>query len=149
MASDNAEESQIPELPKTAVGLAHLLDIPLDDLLLPCTFCGRFLSFSEVCEFDDKKLSLIWHNYTVSACCRCCCVATATYEFNEFYEQTVNGREIEQVTGLSILHLDVRCQNCLRFLDNIEKLDICGRNRPFHKVRNWWKGICRHCKYLL
>lgn len=136
------------ELPSTIKELAEALGIPLQDCLVPCNFCGNFLDFLELCEFDKKRLCLIWKNYVVTACCRCCCVATATFEFNEYYEQTVLGRDIELATGRSIFEIDVRCQNCLSFLDIIEKLDCCGRGRPFHKVRGGWKGVCRLCKHL-
>ena len=137
-----------PPLPATIFGLANLLEIPLDDCLVPCNFCGNFLTHLEVCEFDEKKLNLIWKGHCVFACCRVCCTATATYEFNEFYESTVEGREIESVTGKSIFDVDVRCYTCMKFLDSIEKLDICGRKLPFHKVRGSWKGICRLCKHF-
>lgn len=137
-----------PELPTTIKELADLLDIPLVDCLIPCNFCGKFLDFLEVCDFDKKQLTLIWKGHFVTACCRSCCAATATFEFNEFYQQTVLGRDIELATGKSIFDLKIRCQTCLSFLDTIEKLDSCGRGFPFHKVRDKWKGICRQCKHL-
>lgn len=137
-----------PPLPATICGLAKLLEIPLDDCLIPCNFCGNFLTHLEVCEFDEKRLTLIWKDHLVFACCRVCCSATATYEFNQFYESTVLGRDIEQVTGKSVFDIDVRCYTCMKFLDSIEKLDICGRKRPFYLVRGSWKGICRLCKHF-
>lgn len=153
MAQQTTPDQQKPkeetfELPTTIKELADLLEIPLVDCLVPCNFCGRFLDFLEVCEFDKKQLTLIWKNYFVSACCRSCCVATATFEFNEYYQQTVLGRDIELATGKSIFELRIRCQTCLSFLSTIEKLDCCGRGLPFHKVRDGWKGVCRHCKHL-
>nr|AYA94166.1 MAG: E6 protein [Human papillomavirus] len=153
MAQQTTPDQQKPkeetfELPTTIKELADLLQIPLVDCLVPCNFCGRFLDFLEVCEFDKKQLTLIWKDYFVSACCRSCCVATATFEFNEYYQQTVLGRDIELATGKSIFELKIRCQTCLSFLSTIEKLDSCGRGFPFHKVRDGWKGVCRHCKHL-
>ena len=147
-AEQNKVSNTLSELPSTIKGLAQALGIPLVDCLLPCNFCGKFLDFLEVCDFDKKQLNLIWKDYVVTACCRCCSVATATFEFNEFYERTVLGRDIELATGRSIFEIDVRCQNCLSFLDIIEKLDCCGRGRPFHKVRGAWKAVCRLCKHL-
>lgn len=152
MAQKALEETTVKEeqleLPTTIRDLANLLGIPLVDCLLPCNFCGRFLDYLEVCEFDYKKLTLIWKDYSVYACCRLCCSATATYEFNVFYQQTVLGRDIELATGLSIFQIDIRCHTCLSFLDIIEKLDCCGRGLPFHRVRNAWKGVCRQCKHF-
>lgn len=141
-------EKDKAELPSTIKGLAEALGIPVIDCLIPCNFCGNFLNYLEACEFDYKRLSLIWKGYYVYACCRVCCGATATYEFNQFYERTVLGRDIELASGLSIFDIDIRCQTCLAFLDVIEKLDCCGRGLPFHKVRNAWKGICRQCKHF-
>lgn len=146
--NQEATANQNLQLPTSIQELADLLEIPLVDCLIPCNFCGRFLDYLELCEFDKKKLTLIWKDYFVTACCRSCCVATATFEFNEHYQQTVLGRDIELATGLSIFEINIRCQTCLSFLDLIEKLDSCGRGLPFHKVRGGWKGVCRHCKHL-
>lgn len=146
--AEDVTKEETPELPMTIRELAELLDIPLEDCLLPCNFCGKFLDLLEVLDFEKKRLTLLWKDYSVAACCRCCCVATATFEFNEYYQQTVLGRDIELATGRSIFEIDVRCQSCLALLDIIEKLDGCGRGRPFHRVRGGWKGLCRLCKHL-
>lgn len=144
----NITEKEREQLPLTIKGLSESLGIPFVDCLIPCNFCGKFLDYLEACEFEVKKLSLIWKDYCVFACCRVCCGATATYEFNQFYQQTVLGRDIELAAGRSIFEIDIRCQTCLAFLDIIEKLDCCGRGLPFHRVRNAWKGICRQCKHF-
>lgn len=144
----NFTDKDKAELPLTIQGLAKALGIPFIDTLIPCNFCGKFLDYLESCEFEAKKLCLIWKDYRVYACCRVCCGATATFEFNQYYQQTVLGRDIELASGRSIFEIDVRCYTCLAFLDIIEKLDCCGRGLPFHKVRNAWKGVCRQCKHF-
>jgi hypothetical protein len=132
--------------PESVAGLAVLLDIPIEDLLIPCNFCGNFLSFLELNEFDAKNLTLIWKEHLVFACCRCCCTASGFFEFQNFYEGSVIGRDIETVEHKSIFDITVRCHQCLRLLDLIDKLDICGRSQHFHKVRGAWRGRCKYCK---
>ena len=132
--------------PQSVAQLARLLDIPVEDLLIPCNFCGNFLTFLELHEFDHKILTLIWKDHLVFACCRCCCTASGYFEFQHFYEQSVIGRDIETVEQKTIFEVIVRCHQCLRLLDQIDKLDICGRRQYFHKVRGGWRGRCRFCK---
>ena len=135
--------------PLTVQQLSDKLTVPVVDLLLPCKFCYRFLTYLELREFDYKHLQLIWTEEDfVFACCSGCAYASAQFEFQQFYQITVYGREIEQEEQRPIGQICVRCQYCLKFLDLIEKLDICCLNQPFHKVRNHWKGRCRHCKAI-
>ncbi|ABM67065.1 E6 [Macaca fascicularis papillomavirus 1] len=134
--------------PQTGSALAALLGLQLQELSLPCNFCGNFLSVSELLELEEKGLQLIWKGDFVYGCCRCCCVATATYECMAFLEDTILGSDIEEREGKPIAEISIRCQNCLRRLDLIDKLDIVGRNELFHKVRGRWKGLCRQCKTL-
>ena len=50
------------ELPKpqTVKQLGERLCIPLEDILLPCRFCERFLPYIDLLQFDFKVLQLIW-----------------------------------------------------------------------------------------
>lgn len=134
--------------PQSVLELSRLLNIPLDDCLVPCNFCRRFLSYTELTDFDNKRLSLIWKGDLVFACCRSCCVATATFEFDQYFVESVIGWEIEHKEGTSISDIIVRCHHCLTLLNQIEKLDICGRSQLFHRVRRGWKGLCRQCKQI-
>lgn len=132
--------------PLTVQQLADTLCIPVLDILIPCRFCTRFLSYIELLGFDYKGLQLIWTEEDfVFACCSSCAHATAQYEFTRFYEHSVNGREIEIVEQKGIGEVVVRCQYCLKRLDLIEKLDVCCKHQQFHRVRGNWKGVCRHC----
>lgn len=135
--------------PLTVQQLSDKLTVPVVDLLLPCRFCSRFLTYLELREFDYKHLQLIWTEEDfVFACCSGCAYASAQFEIQQFYQLTVYGREIEQEEQRPIGQICIRCQYCLKSLDLIEKLDICSFHQPFHKVRNHWKGRCRHCKEI-
>lgn len=135
--------------PKSVKELADRLAIPLVDLLLPCKFCKRFLSYIELVSFDFKRLQLLWTTEDfVYASCTSCLYATAQYEFIKFFEATVIGRQIEIVEQKPVGEIPIRCRFCLGLLDLIEKLDICARHKEFHKVRNNWKGVCRLCGSL-
>lgn len=135
--------------PNTVRLLADTLAIPLVDVLLPCKFCGRFLTYVELVSFDYKGLQLIWTPEDfVFASCASCLYATAQYEFMKFYESCVTGKNIEEVEQKSIGNIPIRCRFCLKLLDLLEKLDSCYKHQQFYKVRGNWKGLCRLCGSL-
>lgn len=132
--------------PRTVRELADTLSIPLIDLLLPCTFCNRFLSYFELLNFDHKDLQLIWTvDDLVFALCSSCAYASAQFEFSRYFQFSVTGKDIEKVENKIIGEIVVRCQYCLKKLDLVEKLSTCYKHQSFHRVRNRWKGLCRHC----
>lgn len=134
--------------PGRVVELSGYLQIPVGDLLLPCNFCGKFLTFAELLEFDYKNLRLIWKDALVFGCCTVCAFATAIYELRTFHQETVTGYEIEGRAQAPLASVVVRCLFCLKQLDLLEKLDICARHQEFHRVRSHWKGLCRHCRTI-
>lgn len=132
--------------PRTVKELADTLTIPLIDLLIPCRFCDRFLTYFELLNFDYKHLQLIWTiEDLVYACCSSCAFASAQFEFTNYYEGFVQGKAIETIENSPIGSISIRCQYCLKLLDLVEKLGNCYNQQPFHKVRGGWKGLCRHC----
>ena len=133
------------ERPRTVQVLSRHLEIPIEDLLVPCKFCERFLTYIELLQFDYKQLQLIWIEDLVYALCSSCAYASAAFEYKNYLEGTVKGREIEQVTQQSVGFITIRCIYCLKHLDLLEKLDNCARHQQFFKVRGNWKGLCRHC----
>lgn len=133
---------------KTVQQLRSHLGIPTEDLLLACNFCKKFLTFEELLGFDSKTLNLIWKEGYAYACCFNCARTVAKVEFEYFYEKTVKGREIESHSGSLLCCIIVRCQFCLRLLDYLEKLNICGYQENFYLVRGGWKGICRYCREI-
>ena len=56
--AEDVTKEETPELPMTIKELAELLDIPLEDCLLPCNFCGKFLDLLEVLDFEKKKVDV-------------------------------------------------------------------------------------------
>lgn len=132
--------------PKTVKELADTLAIPVIDLLLPCNFCNRFLSYFELLSFDYKNLQLIWTvEDLVYALCSSCAYASAQFEFIQYFQFSVEGKQIESVEHKPIGDIIIRCQYCLKKLDLVEKLGVCYKQQQFHKVRENWKGLCRHC----
>ena len=73
--------------PLTVQQLSDKLTVPVVDLLLPCRFCSRFLTYLELREFDYKNLQLIWTEEDfVFACCSGCAYASAQFEIQQFYQ---------------------------------------------------------------
>lgn len=142
----NRESSMDRPKPRTVKELADTLAIPVIDLLLPCNFCNRFLSYFELLSFDYKYLQLIWTvEDLVYAICSSCAFASAQHEFMKYFEYSVVGKQIETVANQPIGNITVRCQYCLKKLDLVEKLGVCYKQQYFHRVRDNWKGLCRLC----
>jgi len=134
--------------PAKVCELSQLLNIPISQILIPCNFCTGFLTTWELLEFDYKDFHLVWKDGFCFGCCSNCAFASAYHEFTQYHQETVVGIEIEGRAAESIHNLIIRCQFCLKRLDIFEKLDNCAQHREFHKVRNRWKGVCRHCRVI-
>lgn len=134
--------------PAKVCELAHHLNIPIWEVLLPCNFCTGFLTYQELLEFDYKDFNLLWKDGFVFGCCAACAFRSAYHEFTNYHQEIVVGIEIEGRAAANIAEIVVRCLICLKRLDLLEKLDICAQHREFHRVRNRWKGVCRHCRVI-
>lgn len=134
------------EQPSSISDYAGALDIPIEDCLVPCTFCDEFLDFRDLIAFDCKGLQLLWKDFHVYGCCIECSKKSARAELDYFYEFSVTVEGLlhrEQKCLESIL---VRCGFCLKKLSFLEKVHTSQSGLGlFHRVRNSWKGICWSC----
>ncbi|ADZ74260.1 E6 [Zalophus californianus papillomavirus 1] len=131
--------------PTTIQEWCRRLGIPEEDILLPCTFCGRFMSEQDRKDFDSKTLQLQWKHGNAHGCCGRCARAAARHERRHYYQGSLTGQELLTVYGAGVLTLPIRCPLCLRKLGTTEILSAIGGGRYFDLVRGRWKARCRFC----
>lgn len=115
------------------------------NLHIPCIFCSRILDSQDLAAFSIKHLSLVHRNSQCFACCSLCCRVSARFEFDQYYQCSVQSLNIETVAEKPLSVLIVRCYNCFALLDTAEKYDIICRGDLFHIVRSQFRGLCRRC----
>ena len=120
-------------------------DISIFDLNIPCIFCRFVLNIEHLASFANKTLSLIWRDNRAYACCISCARLSAKFESERYYQCSIRAVDIEAVLGKPLHTLIIRCCECLRLLDIVEKYDCVCRDGYFHVVRSSLKGLCRFC----
>lgn len=123
----------------------RIFNISFFDLHIRCIFCGYVLDIVQLANFHSKGLSLVWRNCECFACCTYCARLSARCEFEKYYRCSVSAANIESLVNRKLHELQVRCYECLRNLDTVEKYDCVCRDESLHLVRNNWKGLCRFC----
>ncbi|AHL46424.1 E6 protein [Rupicapra rupicapra papillomavirus 1] len=131
--------------PKTIAQLAAHSNFADSHLLLPCIFCGDFLTAADVIHFDTAPLTLLWRFGFPYACCIRCCNYAGMLEAYRYFQGLIPAAWVEQITGLSLLQLDVRCVTCLRRCSLGDKLSVLWRSSDFFVVRNRLKTVCQIC----
>lgn len=118
----------------------------LENASIPCLFCRCTLSYQDLCAFSAKCLNLVYRDYTFHAACTTCLRLSAVFEERNYYQCTTSAAFIESLCGSNISFINVRCEHCMKRLDNIEKLDCLERGDKFHLIRGIWRSPCRLCK---
>ncbi|AGA15831.1 E6 [Canis familiaris papillomavirus 15] len=125
--------------------LAEHIHVPVEDLLVPCVFCGNFLDLRDLLDFDKKCLQLTWKKGFPHGTCSKCAREVSEKECKLFTEAvlTASGFFCEIDGGLS--GVNVRCRLCLKLLNLGEKEEAVSRGERFFRVRRRWRARCRAC----
>ncbi|ACK76234.1 E6 [Erinaceus europaeus papillomavirus 1] len=130
---------------RTILSLCIQLGLQVSDLGLLCLFCKRELTVTDKIAFDLKKLNLVLRADGIYGCCRTCCKATAEFENAKYLQMVVEADGVESFTGRGILEVYMRCWECMKELEAVEKCMQIIREEPFRLVRGGWKGLCAIC----
>ncbi|AFU07675.1 E6 [Canis familiaris papillomavirus 14] len=127
-----------------AASLAEHIRVPLEDLLLPCVYCKRFLNYNELTAFDFKVLQLTWKGGFPHGICNPCARDVSKKEREAFTEEVLTSEDfVARVGGLT--EIFVRCHGCLKLLSLTEKILAISRGEQFFNVRGRWRARCRGC----
>lgn len=130
---------------KTVLSLCLHLGVQICDLGLFCLFCKRELSTADKIAFDLKKLHLVDRGDGIYGCCRVCSKTLAGFEHAKYLQMIVEADGVESFTGKGILDIYMRCWECMKELEALEKYMHVIRSEPFRLVRGGWKGLCAIC----
>jgi hypothetical protein len=134
-----------PQFPTDLDSYCTYFKISFFDLKLNCIFCKFPLSIVDLASFHNKKLSVIWRDYTPYVCCSKCLRLTALYEKQNFFVCTAKSHLLTGLLGKELSEINIRCLHCYCFLDYIEKLRHLYNDLDFVLIRGTWRGICRNC----
>lgn len=114
-------------------------------LKLKCIFCGKWVSLTELAEFFEKHLSLVWKNNVCHACCLKCLCLSARYETEHYFQCACEVENLSALLNKSLDEIIIRCYFCLALLDLPTKCDLIARKKPACLVRGHWRAPCRQC----
>ncbi|ACO58656.1 putative transforming protein E6 [Ovis aries papillomavirus 3] len=114
-------------------------------LLLPCIFCGEYLTAADIVHFESAPLALLWRFGIPFGCCIRCCNYAGMYEAYRYFQGLIPAAWVECITGKTLFELDVRCVTCLRRCNLSEKLSVLWRQSDFFVIRNKLKTVCQIC----
>nr|APX52871.1 E6 protein [human papillomavirus 86]APX52889.1 E6 protein [human papillomavirus 86] len=126
--------------------LCQEYEVEFDNLRLLCIFCKNELTEGELLSFALKELLLVWkHGFPHGVCLKCICREAKVRELRH-WEHSSYGSTVEQDTGVSLAHLNIRCHACFKPLCWPEKLHMVELNLHFHKIAGQWTGKCSNCR---
>ncbi|AAW88321.1 E6 [Procyon lotor papillomavirus 1] len=129
--------------PTSVEDLGKLLGVPFIDILLPCTFCSRFLTNLEKLHFDKKPLSLLWKGGCVYGCCQSCVRRCSFVEAAFHPHKRVAEKDLYQLSKDP-----VRCSACQATLSTSEKVR-CAAEGSLSRCRGRVRGPCDLCRLPL
>ncbi|AJP70541.1 E6 [Canis familiaris papillomavirus 16] len=131
--------------PWSVAGLCSQWGATLNDIPLPCVFCGELIDFDDKVAFDFKGLQITWKNRKPHACCTRCARVVCRAEVSEFTEEEVSAWNFYNRVGAGIIYVPVRCTVCLAVVTNTQKLAALQNRQNFKKVRGRWRTECSNC----
>lgn len=129
------------ERPRTVRGLARFKGLTFRDVELPCTFCGRLLTYTEKKLYDKHLFRVRWIGYRAFGCCQQCLRISGRLEFKFFFEKNVLPHEVGP-----LVEQQIRCKNCLRPLTFREKRRLQYSREFFYIVRGHYRSYCTLCR---
>lgn len=132
--------------PESLQELADEQQVHLVDLHVQCGFCDRLLTFLEKILFESQDLGVIWRGQTPRGVCQACLFICARNEYYTFFEGDIPAETVEEVGGLPLGDLRVRCWKCYTPLTNSEKLEHIVIEEPFKRVAGKIRGQCMVCR---
>ncbi|ADW41701.1 E6 [Colobus guereza papillomavirus 1] len=132
--------------PKNVFLLCKNYDLDLENLQLNCIFCCSALTNVEVVSFAYKELNLVWKDQFPHGACAKCLVAAGKLRQFRHWQYSCYASTVEKETGKSIAELFMRCYLCHKPLCSVEKNYIIEGNLRFHKIADYWRGACLHCR---
>nr|AYA93686.1 MAG: E6 protein [Human papillomavirus] len=122
-----------------------LKNVSLFDVSLCCVFCKNVLDFMSLADFHVKGLQLLHKGDTFYACCAICLKVSAKYELDNYFQCYVHADYLTTICEKPLQHIFVRCIECYKLLDCMEKLDCCAESLPYCLIRGRWRNYCRNC----
>lgn len=136
------------ERPRTVTGLCLRTGTPLEELALPCVFCGTHMSQTDLNHFDYAALQLTWKDEGPYGSCVRCLLASSRYEREHHCTGIWPLHEWYGPLNGPLFNEFIRCLYCYAPLTTGEKLQLLLENSCIYQVRGRLRAVCRLCRYL-
>nr|WMY82289.1 E6 [Enhydra lutris kenyoni papillomavirus 2] len=113
-------------------------------LLLPCTFCFKFLSNIEKLRFDKTPLNLIWKEGCVYGCCQTCIRNCSAVEQAVHFQQHIKTEKFYKLAEAWCGPYP-RCALCYTHLTR-DEFFVSGFSSTIYQVRGVLRGLCGLCR---
>lgn len=134
------------ERPKTVLEVAKLFNTTVEELTLPCNFCGRLLRATEKHIYDKHYFKVRWQDGRPLGCCRRCIRLCGVLEFALYFQRNLLAEDIRASTGAPVWFQQIRCRRCLKPLSKKEKVLLQKRREFFYEVRGKLRAHCTLCR---
>jgi hypothetical protein len=132
--------------PRSLDEYCSVFKVDFFNVRLRCIFCLFYASLTDLANFFDKKLSLVWRGETPYVCCIRCARHSAKIDREKYTLCAVKCDILDAVVGKPLKEIVIRCSACFALLDQAEKLDACAREQLVLLIRGHWRTECRLCK---
>lgn len=140
------QKTQMAQAQCSLSDLADGLGITIDEVIVSCYYCGKWLGWQDKVLFQHSNLLLHVKDDFYYAACYGCVRATAKIDFIINYEKFVSIEEAEAFARRAFVNCDVRCWGCLRILNPVEKADVVSERGDVAIVRGNLRAKCTLCK---
>lgn len=118
------------------------------ELKLQCIFCRHYCSLTDLAEFHEKVLSIVYRDGLPYAACNNCLCFTAKAERERYFQCSCRFSILDAVVGVPVETITVRCLLCLALLNFEDKIRCTASNEEAYLVRGHWRATCNKCKSL-
>lgn len=125
--------------------LAEHIGVELEDLLLSCYYCKRWLTLLDKLLYQHSYLCLYEKENLYYGACQGCLRSAARLEFLLGYQSLVSVQAAEEYFGRSFQELLVRCFCCLRILNTSEKNSTIEKGGDVAIVSDQPRALCTLC----
>lgn len=125
--------------------LSEFLGISVEEVLITCFYCNRWLTGPEKVLFVHSDLGIYYKDDVYYAACQACIKTACKLDFLVNYQGFISTTEAEILFASRFEDLDVRCWGCLRKLTRTEKVDVVRRRDDVAVIKDQPRSRCTLC----
>lgn len=126
--------------------VAENVGLTLQNLMITCYYCSKWLTHQEKIIFDHSQLLVVWKQDLPYACCPACIRTSSRLDFLLGFVRAVPHCRFAELCSYPWETAVVRCLVCLRKLNEAEKREIENGNLLIFLVKQSLRAHCCLCR---